>query len=278
LVPRPFINGDGWATSALTIRSALHTDTFSRHERRSLAITHSGAFAVWSGLFSSFDCTYSHLRGRHDAWNSVAAGASTGGLLAVRAGWKACAKNAAIGGVLLGMIEGVSVLAQKMLAPPQMDELALGNDASGGATAEQKQKAEAAAAAAAARETDGGAGVTGDVISKQLGSLNDALIADDAGTSTFADNAGANAWATQSYDGDGSSSGNDDYGAAASHPLLAKQRTDEAAYSSTPVSASDNVGFSMPDEDDAFDFDPAAASMMSDDDAPAPAKKSGWFS
>ena len=49
---------------------------------------------------------------------TVAAGASTGGLLAARAGWKAAGKNAIIGGVLLGMIEGLNLAVGKMFAPP----------------------------------------------------------------------------------------------------------------------------------------------------------------
>lgn len=49
-------------------------------------------------------------------------GASTGGLLAARAGWKAMAKNAFIGGVLLGVIEGASIGLQKMMAPPEQNQ------------------------------------------------------------------------------------------------------------------------------------------------------------
>jgi hypothetical protein len=50
------------------------------------------------------------IRGREDPWNAIAAGALTGGTLAARAGIKAIGKNAAIGGVLLALIEGLSVL------------------------------------------------------------------------------------------------------------------------------------------------------------------------
>jgi len=83
------------------------------------APTLGGNFAVWGGLFATFDCTYSYLRGREDPLNAIASGATTGGLLAARAGWKAAGKNALIGGVLLAFIEGMGVMLQKMLAPPE---------------------------------------------------------------------------------------------------------------------------------------------------------------
>jgi hypothetical protein len=38
-----------------------------------------GSFAVWGGLFSTFDCTLVALRKKEDPWNSIAAGALTGG-------------------------------------------------------------------------------------------------------------------------------------------------------------------------------------------------------
>lgn len=76
-----------------------------------------GNFAVWGGLFSSFDCTLAHLRQKEDPWNSITAGAATGGVLAARAGPKAAGKNALIGGVLLALIEGLSVALTKMTAP-----------------------------------------------------------------------------------------------------------------------------------------------------------------
>lgn len=77
------------------------------------APTLGGAFAVWGGLFATFDCTYSHLRKKEDPWNAIASGATTGGILAARAGWKAMGKNAMIGGFLLGMIEGLGILVEK---------------------------------------------------------------------------------------------------------------------------------------------------------------------
>lgn len=77
-----------------------------------------GNFAVWGGLFSCFDCTLVAIRHKEDPWNSITAGALTGGTLAARAGWKATVQSAVIGGVLLGLIEGMSLLMQKAFAPP----------------------------------------------------------------------------------------------------------------------------------------------------------------
>lgn len=45
-----------------------------------------GSFAVWGGLFSTFDCTLVALRHKEDPWNSIAAGALTGGFLQLRTG------------------------------------------------------------------------------------------------------------------------------------------------------------------------------------------------
>ena len=47
-----------------------------------------GAFAVWGGTFSTFDCALIHLRQREDHWNAIASGFLTGGTLAARAGVK----------------------------------------------------------------------------------------------------------------------------------------------------------------------------------------------
>jgi len=75
-----------------------------------------GAFAVWGGTFSTFDCTLQFLRQREDHWNAIASGFLTGGVLAARAGIKSASRNAVVGGVLLGIIEGVAALTPKMMA------------------------------------------------------------------------------------------------------------------------------------------------------------------
>ena len=77
-----------------------------------------GSFAVWGGLFSTFDCTLVALRKKEDPWNSIAAAALTGGLLQLRTGVRSAAKSAAFGGILLGMIEGVGILLTRVTAPP----------------------------------------------------------------------------------------------------------------------------------------------------------------
>jgi len=68
-----------------------------------------GSFAIWGGLFSTFDCALQGVRGKEDPWNSIASGAMTGGVLASRSGLRAAGKSAAVGGVLLALIEGLSI-------------------------------------------------------------------------------------------------------------------------------------------------------------------------
>ena len=75
-----------------------------------------GNFAVWGGLFSSFDCTLVAIRRKEDPWNSIISGAATGGVLAARGGWRAASRSAAVGGVLLAMIEGLNIFLTKMMA------------------------------------------------------------------------------------------------------------------------------------------------------------------
>ena len=75
-----------------------------------------GNFAVWGGLFSSFDCTLVWLRQKEDPWNSIISGAATGGVLAARGGWRAASRSAAVGGVLLAMIEGLNICLTRMMA------------------------------------------------------------------------------------------------------------------------------------------------------------------
>eukprot|EP01029_Cantina_marsupialis_P000455 TRINITY_DN10334_c0_g1_i1.p1 TRINITY_DN10334_c0_g1~~TRINITY_DN10334_c0_g1_i1.p1 ORF type:complete len:170 (-),score=62.35 TRINITY_DN10334_c0_g1_i1:253-762(-) len=76
-----------------------------------------GNFAVWGGLYSSFDCTLSYLRKKEDPWNSIVAGGLTGGVLAGRSGFKIVAQNAVVGGVLLGLIEGLGILMNRVFSP-----------------------------------------------------------------------------------------------------------------------------------------------------------------
>ncbi|KAE9597295.1 hypothetical protein Lal_00007685 [Lupinus albus] len=86
-----------------------------------------GSFAVWGGLFSTFDCSMVYLRQKEDPWNSIFAGAATGGFLTMRQGFAASARSAAFGGFLLALIEGAGIMLNKVLSaqqqlPPIMDE------------------------------------------------------------------------------------------------------------------------------------------------------------
>ncbi|KAJ3330476.1 translocase of the inner membrane [Blyttiomyces sp. JEL0837] len=75
-----------------------------------------GNFAVWSGLFNAGDCTLVAIRGKEDSWNAIMAGAATGGILAARSGPRAIAVSAAIGGIILGVMEGVGAMIGRMQA------------------------------------------------------------------------------------------------------------------------------------------------------------------
>ncbi|XP_002137764.2 probable mitochondrial import inner membrane translocase subunit Tim17 1 [Drosophila pseudoobscura] len=69
-----------------------------------------GNFAVWAATYSTVDCAMVFLRQREDAWNSLFSGAATGGILAARQGLKGMMSSALVGGVLMGLIEGISIL------------------------------------------------------------------------------------------------------------------------------------------------------------------------
>ena len=43
-----------------------------------------GNFAVWGGMFSTFDCCLMYARGKEDPWNSIGSGALTGAVLMAR--------------------------------------------------------------------------------------------------------------------------------------------------------------------------------------------------
>ncbi|KAL5713342.1 hypothetical protein ACHQM5_015427 [Ranunculus cassubicifolius] len=77
------------------------------------APTYGGSFAVWGGLFSAFDCSMVYLRQKEDPWNSIVSGAATGAFLATRQGARAVMISGVVGGVLLGMIEGVVIVLNR---------------------------------------------------------------------------------------------------------------------------------------------------------------------
>ena len=69
-----------------------------------------GSFAMWGGCFSSIDCMMLYYRQVDDPWNAIVSGFITGGVLAFRSGPQAAFKNAMIGGIMLTLIEGVTVM------------------------------------------------------------------------------------------------------------------------------------------------------------------------
>lgn len=87
-----------------------------------------GSFAVWGGIFSTFDCSAVYLRQKEDPWNSIFAGAATGGFLQLRHGTRAATRSAIFGGVLLALIEGAGLMINRMLAnvaqppPPPIEQ------------------------------------------------------------------------------------------------------------------------------------------------------------
>mmetsp|Transcript_6369 Transcript_6369/g.13177 ORF Transcript_6369/g.13177 Transcript_6369/m.13177 type:complete len:227 (+) Transcript_6369:218-898(+) len=82
-----------------------------------------GQFAIWGGIFACYDCSLTSFRQKEDPWNSIISGAATGGTLALRAGPQAAASAAAVGGVLLALIEGMGIMFGKMFAPPSPDQM-----------------------------------------------------------------------------------------------------------------------------------------------------------
>lgn len=82
-----------------------------------------GQFAVWGGVFACCDCSLTSIRQKEDPWNSILSGAATGGILAARAGPRAMATGALVGGVLLALIEGMGIMIGNMMAPPSPEDL-----------------------------------------------------------------------------------------------------------------------------------------------------------
>merc|ERR1711934_1037665 len=62
-----------------------------------------GQFAAWGICFSSFDCTFAHIRGKEDPWNSIMSGAAAGAVMAARQGPKSMVGSAVVGGMGLLM-------------------------------------------------------------------------------------------------------------------------------------------------------------------------------
>uniref|UniRef100_A0A1J3I8I8 Mitochondrial import inner membrane translocase subunit TIM17-2 n=1 Tax=Noccaea caerulescens TaxID=107243 RepID=A0A1J3I8I8_NOCCA len=82
-----------------------------------------GSFAVWGGLYSTFDCTMMYVRQKEDPWNSIIAGATAGGFLAMRQGLTTVARAAAFGGILLALLEGAGIALNKLMAQVQAQNM-----------------------------------------------------------------------------------------------------------------------------------------------------------
>ncbi|KAF8112403.1 hypothetical protein N665_0064s0036 [Sinapis alba] len=88
-----------------------------------------GSFAVWGGLFSTLDCAMVYARQKEDPWNSIFAGAATGGLLSLRQGFRATGKAALVGGAMLALIGGAQIAANKVASAAQNEQAFMGDDA-----------------------------------------------------------------------------------------------------------------------------------------------------
>lgn len=75
-----------------------------------------GNFAVWGGMFSTFDCALMQIRKKEDPWNAIMSGALTGGFLAARGGIGMSIRSALFGGIFLALIEGAGVLLSRAFA------------------------------------------------------------------------------------------------------------------------------------------------------------------
>ncbi|KAF8976021.1 translocase of the inner membrane [Entomortierella lignicola] len=80
------------------------------------APTFGGGFAVWGGLYSTFECGMKGIRQKEDPWNSIASGFLTGGAVAVRGGPKVIVTSAAIGGIFMAVIEGLGIVFSRSFA------------------------------------------------------------------------------------------------------------------------------------------------------------------
>lgn len=83
-----------------------------------------GSFAVWGLVFSTMDCGLVYARNKEDPWNSIAAGAATGGLLTLRQGLRASARSALFGAAFFAVFEGLGILIQRssVMVPPPVPE------------------------------------------------------------------------------------------------------------------------------------------------------------
>ncbi|XP_075239966.1 mitochondrial import inner membrane translocase subunit Tim17-B-like [Convolutriloba macropyga] len=72
-----------------------------------------GAFAMWGFTFSSIDCSMVAIRRKEDPFNSIFSGFATGFILAIRSGLPAALGQGVVGGIILGLIEGMMLYMNK---------------------------------------------------------------------------------------------------------------------------------------------------------------------
>lgn len=107
------------------IRGFYHSPSREKFKGALSAVKHrapllGGSFAMWGGMFSTVDCILLWYRQVDSPLNAVFAGFFTGGILAIRAGFKRSVTNAVAGGVILGIIEGVGVAQTYYVARQQL--------------------------------------------------------------------------------------------------------------------------------------------------------------
>ncbi|XP_052161310.1 mitochondrial import inner membrane translocase subunit TIM17-2-like [Oryza glaberrima] len=73
-----------------------------------------GGFAVWCGLFSACDCALVSVRQKEDPYNSIIAGAATGGILAARQGLRVVARASLQGAVLLALVSSFGIMMNRL--------------------------------------------------------------------------------------------------------------------------------------------------------------------
>eukprot|EP00042_Codosiga_hollandica_P019817 m.62299 g.62299 ORF g.62299 m.62299 type:complete len:169 (-) comp49541_c0_seq3:254-760(-) len=92
-----------------------------------------GSFAAWGVTFGACDCALVGLRQKEDPWNGIISGAVSSGMLSARQGLRPALRSAAVGGFLLGMIEGLGMVITKIMTDmnkpvmPQLPDDPLGN-------------------------------------------------------------------------------------------------------------------------------------------------------
>jgi len=79
---------DPWCCAGLASVSVGSASSASSFDDTCCTCSVTGNFAAWGGWFSVFDCGFAYVRHTEDAWNSIASGAATGGLLAARGNWR----------------------------------------------------------------------------------------------------------------------------------------------------------------------------------------------